>query len=211
MNDNQFTPPRLNENAFNACQLTRADGKPVVISREKARRFDQAFPSDNDRVTILGFSDGDALHVRESVGDAVRSIGRCVDGLLPDEPLPTEIRKIDSETIEIFGTRYSVAVFQALGCDFPASVGHVLRVDKKQDGVVTVTRLPAFERVDPDLVTRASNAHALDRTLLSVALDLLLRTFVAAANGNPGRSLRGALAQAVEEWFPRNHGAPGNE
>lgn len=50
-----------------------------------------------------------------------------------------------TDTIVIEGTRYSADFFRNLGCNFPAMVGQVLRVDKKEDGVVTVTRLEKYE------------------------------------------------------------------
>lgn len=45
------------------------------------------------------------------------------------------------DTIEIEGTIYSADLFREFGCRFPSSVGQVLRVDKKDNGIVTVTRL----------------------------------------------------------------------
>ena len=46
-----------------------------------------------------------------------------------------------TDTIEIEGTRYSGSLFREFGCNFPAMVGQTLRIDKKQDGVVTATRI----------------------------------------------------------------------
>jgi len=54
-----------------------------------------------------------------------------------------DVKPYDSltDTIEIEGTRYSGIFFRELGCSFPAMVGQILRIDKKEDGVITVTRL----------------------------------------------------------------------
>jgi hypothetical protein len=45
----------------------------------------------------------------------------------------------NSDTITIEGTRYSGHVFRELG--FPGMIGQVLRIDKKESGTVTATRL----------------------------------------------------------------------
>jgi hypothetical protein len=55
------------------------------------------------------------------------------------------ITQNDDDTTTIEGTRYSNYLFRELGCSFPSMVGQVLRVDKKEDGLVTVTRLPDME------------------------------------------------------------------
>lgn len=46
-----------------------------------------------------------------------------------------------NDTIEIEGTVYSASLFRELGCDFPDDVGQLLKVIKKEDGVVTVKRI----------------------------------------------------------------------
>jgi len=45
------------------------------------------------------------------------------------------------DSIEIEGTRYSSQFFREQGCNFKSMVGQVLRIDKKENGVLTVTRL----------------------------------------------------------------------
>ena len=45
------------------------------------------------------------------------------------------------DVIEIEGTRYHGSLFRELGCGFPAMVGQTIRIDKKENGLVTVTRL----------------------------------------------------------------------
>jgi len=45
-----------------------------------------------------------------------------------------------TDSIVIEGTKYSGHFFRSLSCCFP-EVGQVFRVDKKEDGVVTVTQL----------------------------------------------------------------------
>ena len=51
-----------------------------------------------------------------------------------------------TDTIEIEGTKYSGHLFREFGCNFPAMVGQVLRIDKKENGLVTVTRLGGARR-----------------------------------------------------------------
>ena len=58
--------------------------------------------------------------------------------------LPTlDVKPYDpwSDTIEIEGTKYSGHIFRTLGCGFPDMIGDVIRVDKKEDGCVTVTTI----------------------------------------------------------------------
>uniref|UniRef100_A0A6M3L9A5 Uncharacterized protein n=1 Tax=viral metagenome TaxID=1070528 RepID=A0A6M3L9A5_9ZZZZ len=52
-----------------------------------------------------------------------------------------KIEQHDDDTVTIEGTRYSEAFFRELGCSFPNMIGQVLRIDKKDNGLVTVTRL----------------------------------------------------------------------
>ena len=52
----------------------------------------------------------------------------------------------ERDLIVIEGTTYSGCFFRELGCSFPAMIGQVLRVDRKDGGVVTVTRLPEGEQ-----------------------------------------------------------------
>lgn len=49
------------------------------------------------------------------------------------------------DTVSIEGTKYSADLFRELGCSFPNMIGQVLRIEKKDDGIVTVTRLPELE------------------------------------------------------------------
>lgn len=46
-----------------------------------------------------------------------------------------------TDTIEIEGTRYSGQLFREFGCNFPGLVGHLLRVEKKENGIVTITKI----------------------------------------------------------------------
>ena len=46
-----------------------------------------------------------------------------------------------TDTIEIEGTAYSGCLFRELGCNIPSTAGQILRVGKKEGGVVTVIRL----------------------------------------------------------------------
>lgn len=48
-------------------------------------------------------------------------------------------------TVTINGTKYSYEFFDEFGCSFPGMIGQILRVDKKCDGIVTVTRLHHLE------------------------------------------------------------------
>lgn len=50
-----------------------------------------------------------------------------------------------SDTIEIEGTKYAGQFFRELGCSFPNMIGQVLRIEKKENGVVTVTRWEEVE------------------------------------------------------------------
>jgi len=52
-----------------------------------------------------------------------------------------QIKQHNDGTVTIEGTRYSEAFFRELGCNFPSMVGQILRVERKEDGVITVTRL----------------------------------------------------------------------
>jgi hypothetical protein len=45
------------------------------------------------------------------------------------------------DIIEIEGTKYSGGLFRQFGLKFPGNVGNVLRIDKMEDGVITVTRI----------------------------------------------------------------------
>lgn len=49
------------------------------------------------------------------------------------------------DTIEIEGSVYSGNMFRYLGCSFPNMVGHVFRIDKKSDGITTLTRMKECE------------------------------------------------------------------
>lgn len=51
-----------------------------------------------------------------------------------------------SDIIKIEGTCYHGGLFRELGCNFPSMVGQVLRVDKKENNLVTVTRLVDYDR-----------------------------------------------------------------
>ncbi len=51
--------------------------------------------------------------------------------------------------VTIEGTTYSAILFKALGCSLPTSVGHIFRVDKMEDGIVTLTRLREHEGENP--------------------------------------------------------------
>jgi len=75
--------------------------------------------------------------------DAIKFRDKLRDGNPP--ALSVEPYDPISDTIVIEGTRYSADFFRNLGCNFPGMVGQVLRIDKKEDGVVTVTRLPELE------------------------------------------------------------------
>lgn len=48
-----------------------------------------------------------------------------------------------TDTVVIEGTRYAGLLFRELGCSFPNMVGQVLRIDKKENGVVTFTTMGA--------------------------------------------------------------------
>lgn len=54
-----------------------------------------------------------------------------------------DVKQYDSftDSIKIEGTRYAGNLFRELGCNFPAMIGQILKVEKKEDGMVTVTRL----------------------------------------------------------------------
>lgn len=54
---------------------------------------------------------------------------------------PLKIEQHDDGSVTIEGTRYAPVFFREFGCSFPEMVGQTLRVEKKEDGVVTVTRL----------------------------------------------------------------------
>ena len=51
----------------------------------------------------------------------------------------------DRDSIEIEGTRYSGTLFREFACSFPNMIGQILRIDRKEDGLVTVTRLDENE------------------------------------------------------------------
>jgi hypothetical protein len=46
-----------------------------------------------------------------------------------------------NDTIMIEGTRYSGDLFRELGCNFPSMVGDIIRIDEKEDGLVTITKM----------------------------------------------------------------------
>ena len=50
-----------------------------------------------------------------------------------------------TDTITIEGTEYSGSLFRS-GFGSEAAIGQVLRIDKRTDGIVTVTRLRQFEK-----------------------------------------------------------------
>ena len=54
---------------------------------------------------------------------------------------PLKIEQNDDGSVTIEGTRYAPEFFRELGCSFPEMVGQTLRIDKKEDGMVTVTRI----------------------------------------------------------------------
>lgn len=47
----------------------------------------------------------------------------------------------EKDFVEIEGTRYSGDLFREFACSFPNMIGQILRIDKKENGLVTVTRL----------------------------------------------------------------------
>lgn len=51
----------------------------------------------------------------------------------------------DKDHLEVEGTVYAGNFFRELGCNFKDMVGQVLRVDKKENGVVTLTRIHEVE------------------------------------------------------------------
>ena len=71
--------------------------------------------------------------------------------------MPLKIEQHDDGTVTIAGTHYAPDLFENLSCGFPAMVGQVLRIDKKKDGIVTVTRLRYLELGrEKDLLTEFS-------------------------------------------------------
>lgn len=56
-----------------------------------------------------------------------------------------------TDTITIEGTRYSGVLFRD-GFGLGAIIGQVLRIDKHDNGVVTVTRLPYMESTNKESV-----------------------------------------------------------
>ena len=45
------------------------------------------------------------------------------------------------DSIEIEGTMYSGNLFREFGCNFSSMIGQILRIDKKKNGLITITRL----------------------------------------------------------------------
>lgn len=60
---------------------------------------------------------------------------------------PLNIQQHDDGSVTIEGTRYAPEFFREFGCSFPQMVGQVLRIDKKEDGLVTVTRLTDYNNL----------------------------------------------------------------
>ncbi len=58
-----------------------------------------------------------------------------------------EIEEHDNGDVTIEGTRYSAALFEEMGCNFPHMVGQILRIDKKEEQTITVTRLTDLEEL----------------------------------------------------------------
>jgi len=52
-----------------------------------------------------------------------------------------KIEQHSDGSVTIEGTRYTGRFFREFGCSFSEKVGQVLRIDKKENGMVTVTRL----------------------------------------------------------------------
>lgn len=67
-------------------------------------------------------------------------------------------------SIEINGTRYPRAIFRELGCGFPELIGQILRVDKKEGGLVTATRFDGSNSM-----VQAAQARGEDATGLCTA------------------------------------------
>lgn len=57
------------------------------------------------------------------------------------DPRKLSIQQNDDFSVTIEGTRYAPGFFREFGCSFPKMVGQILRIDKKEDGLVTVTRI----------------------------------------------------------------------
>ena len=63
-------------------------------------------------------------------------------GIQPKTSTPVlRIEHHEDDTVSIEGTRYDNDIFRNLGCCFPAPVGHIVRIDQKEDGVITATRI----------------------------------------------------------------------
>ena len=50
-----------------------------------------------------------------------------------------------NDTTTINGTKYANHLFESFGVTFSSMIGQVLRIDKREDGVITITRLKDLE------------------------------------------------------------------
>ena len=110
-----------------------------------------------------------------------------------------------TDTINIEGTRYSGALFRA-GFGINAIAGQVLRIDRHDNGVVTVTRLRDLEA--PTVLDAAKNAAAAeereDNVRLRAALEVVVKDwteqFERAGHLAPGwvKQARAALGPNVK-------------
>jgi len=71
----------------------------------------------------------------------------------------------DDDTTTIEGTRYANIFFRNFGCSFPGMVGQTLRIDKKEDGLVTVTRIADPAALDKKLLLEFADRIMCEWTL----------------------------------------------
>jgi len=103
------------------------------------------------------------------------------------------IEQHDDNTVTIEGTRYAACLFEELGCGFPSMVGQVLRVDKKEDGLVTVTHLYGIEKLAAShqrLVEAVKKLNAVHCKISQVVMQSI--------PDDEGNDILAALAEAEE-------------
>ena len=63
---------------------------------------------------------------------------------------PLKIEQHGDGSVTIEGTRYAPIFFREFGCSFPKMVGQVLRIDKKDGDMLTVTIMTDYNQREHD-------------------------------------------------------------
>lgn len=67
-----------------------------------------------------------------------------------EDSIPVETTATGMRFITLYGVHYAMSLFEHLGLEPLAPIGSILRIDRREDGVVTITRMYELERAtDP--------------------------------------------------------------